>query len=101
MSTLTSSALTVTPLPAPTEVNVAPVNNVTWRNPADSRFSFVRIYRGSTNDFSSATAVSDMPGGLSQLMAYDGGTGVYFWWLQAFSEGAALQSNLIGPLEQE
>lgn len=88
----------VTPLPPPTEYDVDADNVVTYRNPSDSRFSFVRIYRASTTDFADATAVSDVPGGLSQLMAYDGGPGAYHWWLRSFNEGATLQSDLIGPL---
>lgn len=104
--TIVPSAV-VAPSP-PTELDVTGGTgeaDLTWRNPPEANLRFVRVYRGTTSTFGSATAVIDVYGGLSEVMVYtddDEGTGLpaddYWWWVVAYDTGGVLFSSPVGPV---
>lgn len=62
---------------------------ITWRNPASPSLAYLRVYRGTTNVFGSATLISgDILGGLSEVMTVTE-TGVaadtYWYFVRAFN----------------
>lgn len=98
---------TTAPLAPPTDLatpNVATAGHagLSWRNPADIRQSFVRIYRGTSSTFSAATAITpDQAGGVSQVMSYTDAVaaGTYYWWFEAHTGGTSdIVSTPTGPV---
>lgn len=75
-----------------------------WRNPASSNFGFVRVWRATSSSFGSASAIADVPGGLSQIVTFtddDGGTlaaGTYWWWFASYDVPGVLASATVGPV---
>lgn len=103
-STETVSTSTATLAPAaPTEVTAdgaAGEADVTWRNPSSSNLSYVKVFRNTSNDFGTATAISgEIVGGLGQVMSItDSGlaAGVWYYWVVAYN-GSAIASPPGGP----
>lgn len=72
---------------------------VTWRNPVSTNFGYVRIYRGTTTSFSSATQISgDITGGLGENKSYTDtvAAGSYHYWIRPYSTGG-VAGALVGP----
>lgn len=76
---------------SPTQVSASAAGaqiSVDWRNPASANFSYARVYRGTTPNFSAATAFSGtFPG---SPLAYESemfspAPGSYYVWVQAFT----------------
>lgn len=94
------------PLPPPDmlatpDVTTAGQAGLSWRNPADLRQSFVRIYRGTSSTFGAASAIHDSAGGVSQVMAYTDvvAAGTYWWWFEAHTGGSGdIVSTPAGPV---
>lgn len=89
------SNLTVTPSTAQVVIS--------WRNPTSDDFSYVKIFRGTTNVFGSATQLNgSISGGLGQVQQYTNtsiSAGTYYFWVQSFSDddvpGDAVASGAI------
>lgn len=100
--TVSTSTAALAPSP-PTEVSAtgaAGEAEVTWRNPSSANLSYVKVFRNTSNDFSTATAVSgEIVGGLGQVMTItDGGlsAGSYWYWIVAYN-AADIASAPGGP----
>ncbi|PTR11753.1 MULTISPECIES: fibronectin type III domain-containing protein [unclassified Novosphingobium] len=103
-----SASVDITPtatvsLSAPTELAAtggAGVADITFRMPTGATLAFARLYRNSTNDFSTATQVGgDVVGGLGEVMSvHDSGlsAGTEYYWARAFATGGG-SSALAGP----
>lgn len=74
--------------------------DVTWRNPATANLSYVRVFRNTTTDFNTATAISgEIVGGLGQVMTItDTGlaAGTFYYWVAAFNS-SDVASSPAGP----
>jgi hypothetical protein len=105
-----STPVDVTPpaTPMPPPVAMSATDDVgeailVYRNPADIRLDFVRIYRGTSAVFGSAVAEMDVPGSPSAVQTVtddDGGTlaaGTYWWWFEAHGVGSIV-STVAGPV---
>jgi hypothetical protein len=103
-----SASVNITPtatvsLSAPTELAAtggAGAADITFRMPTGATLAFARLYRNSTNDFSTATQVGgDIVGGLGEVMSvHDSGlsAGTKYYWARAFATGGG-SSALAGP----
>ena len=73
---------------------------VKWRNPTNSTFSHVNIFRGATNVFEDASQIAGpIMGGLAELQEFSDATpaGYHYWWVQAVdNEGDAADPT--GPV---
>lgn len=72
---------------------------VTWRNPVSTNFGYVRIYRGTTTSFGSATQIGgDITGGLGENKSYTDtvAAGSYHYWIRPYSTGG-VAGALVGP----
>lgn len=105
-----SAPVTITP--NPTEAAPSPPTDLTgnggagkadlsWRNPPEANFGFVRIYRNTVNDYATATALpDDVAGG---TLAYGAVTdtglaaGTYHYWFRSFNAAGTLGSAPAGP----
>jgi hypothetical protein len=95
----------VAPSP-PTNLDVDVTGNdaaLQWRNPPESNFGFVRIYRNTVNNFGTATALSgDESGGtLADKTRTDTGlaAGHYYWWFVSYNADGSLASTPAGPVD--
>lgn len=63
---------------------------ISWRNPTSDDFSYVKIFRGTTNVLGSATQLNgNIAGGLGQVQQYTNtsiSAGTYYFWVQSFSD---------------
>lgn len=91
METVSTSTANLAPA-APTEVTAtggAAEADVTWRNPSTANLSYVKVFRNTSDDFGTATAISgELVGGLGQVMSVnDAGlsAGEYWWWVVAYN----------------
>ncbi len=68
-----------------------------WRNPPETNFGFVRVYRNTTNNFGTATALSgDVAGGSLAIMSVTDTpltAGTYYWWFVSFNKAGTLASS--------
>lgn len=94
----TSGTVTEMAPSVPTEFSGQMISGSTelqWRNPAESNFSYVDIYRSQTDNFPTAVTVGpDQVGGLAERMSYTETptSGTYFYWLVSRSS-SGLQSQ--------
>ena len=97
-----STSTTTSPPSDPSEFAAADGTGssvVTWRNPVSTNFGYVRLYRGTSAVFGSASQVgSDIPGGLGELKSVTDtvGAGTLYYWLRAYST-AGTAGTLLGP----
>lgn len=101
--TVNTSTSALAPLP-PSDFSVTgSVGEValSWRNPS-SAFAYIRVYRGATADFGSASLISgDIVGGLGEVMSLDDtslSAGTYYYWVRSFNV-PAVGSSPVGPDE--
>ena len=72
---------------------------VTWRNPSSANFSYVKLYRGTTTVFGSASPIgTDIAGGLGEVMTVTDtvAAGTYYYWVRAYS-AADVGATPTGP----
>jgi hypothetical protein len=64
---------------------------LTWRNPQQEGWSYLKLHRGTSSTFASATALPDqIVGGLGEIMSVedeDLDPDDYWWWVVAYDEG--------------
>lgn len=91
--------------PPPTELSAtgaAGEASVSWRNPTSGNLAYLRVYRGTTTSFGSASLISgDIVGGLGEVMSLDDTgltAGTYYYFVRAFN-GADVGSIVAGPAE--
>lgn len=90
----------------PTELAVAANDtageDISWRNPTSSNFSYSKVLSNSTNDFATATQVgSDIIGGLGavQTITDAAGTSSTYYWVVAYSTND-VASTPAGPAQE-
>jgi hypothetical protein len=72
---------------------------VTWRNSTSSNFSYVKLYRGASTSFGSASQIgSNITGALGEVKTVTDtvGAGTYYYWVRPYS-AAAVAGSLVGP----
>jgi len=72
---------------------------VSWRNPVSTNFGYVRLYRGTTALFGSASQIGgDITGGLGESKTYTDtvGAGLWYYWVRPYSTGG-IAGDLEGP----
>ncbi|HQS96680.1 hypothetical protein [Novosphingobium sp. 28-62-57] len=72
---------------------------ITWRNPVSTNFGYVRLYRGTSAVFGSASQIGgDITGALGEAKSYTDtvAAGTYFYWVRPYSTGG-IAGTLEGP----
>lgn len=89
--TVSTSTANLAPA-SPTELSAtggAGEAEVTWRNPASSNLSYVRLFRSTTDDFGTSSDISgELVGGLGQVMSVTDDSlaaGTYYYWTVAYN----------------
>lgn len=76
---------------------------ITWTNPNSPNLFRTVLYRNTANDFSTATLVYIVYGGIAEGRVYDD-TGLasfeYFYWVQSFN-ASGVGSAVVGPTSQD
>ena len=94
----------VAAIPAPTSFSATDGTgevNLTWRNPNDSRFDHVIIYRYTSDTFGSASDISgDITGALGANETYTDtvAAGTYYYWLIAYNSDESITSATVGSV---
>lgn len=72
---------------------------LSWRNSTTTNFAYVRLYRGTSTSFGSATQIGgNIAGGLGEVMTYTDtvAAGTYRYWVRPYSASGAA-ANPTGP----
>ena len=100
-STVSTSTAGLAPAPVTelTATGAAGAAAIAWRNPTSSNFGYVRIYRGTTSSFGSASQIGgDITGGLGQVQQITDtvAAGTYYYFVRAYST-AGVAASPTGP----
>jgi hypothetical protein len=86
-STGSDSAITASPSDLSAD-GVSGHATITWRNPSSYNFSYVKVFRSTTNVFGSASDISGaLTGGLAENMTYTDthAAGIFYYWVVAYT----------------
>lgn len=75
-------------------------NTIQWQNPADLRFNYTQLRRGTTNVLGASTVIATTPGAPGQVQGITDTLtlGTYYYWITCFVSGGGTSSTTTGPV---